>query len=87
MAAGGGSERLLAASEAGGDGAAAGGGPGGGGGGGALALRAEPCESELPLPTLATDTTDVRVADLARIWALRGIGGSSPTNGPPCCLM
>jgi hypothetical protein len=77
----------LADAEAGGDGAAAAGAPGGGGGGGALALLAEPCESELLLPTLATDTTDVRVADLTRICALRGIGGSNPTNGPPCCLM
>lgn len=83
----GGSERRLTdVVEAGGGVTLPAGGPeGGGGGGGALALLIEPWESEVPLPTLATDATDVKVDDLTRICAFLGIGGSRPTRGPPCC--
>lgn len=60
----------------------------GGGGGGALALRVEALVS-----LDADDLTDADRALLAAA-ALRasgeyflGIGGSSPTNGPPCCFI
>lgn len=87
METGGGNECLLAAD--GGDGLEGGlleGPPEGGGGGGALLRLIELVDSECPLPTLATEVT---VDDLTRevTFFLRGIGGSKPTKGPPCCRM
>lgn len=84
----GGSDRLFDADEAGLDGAGAGAPVGGGGGGGALLRRIEEWESEFALPTLATDTVELMVDDLTLgCLAPRGMGGSNPTRGPPCCRM
>lgn len=66
---------------------------GGGGGGGALFLRTADC-SLCPEPTLlavAEESLLDRLAGGSGVGALgayfRGIGGSRPTSGPPCCLI